>query len=482
MRYRKTIVLLTVLLMVFSLNTLAGAKEIKKVNVAPLMKIKKGGISSADQLKSMVETYAERIREGFELAGSADLYPAFMEQIKSAEIVEKDLPKGQEMQWMLFYSQKKVKALNQVVWGGKKTLPVFALTINTECKEFHFVIPKACGNVSLVDSANLMASCGLSVSPAQAGIGDTITIDASSSKCADKVEITVNYEGQFLELKKLEKDNLTWTTSFKKPGKYTFEAKALNPDGVLSNNECKGEVTIINVPPVCNLQVTPATNYVGKPFKVDASASTDKDGKVVKADVTIKDKAGKELETKSLTTEPMSFEKIFKKPGIYNFSLKVTDDWGAVSGNDCTAQVVVKKVLFWLVEAGPGVAKGTYSAVAFGRFGLAYFFVPDKVSVIASAGAAFALTGKPFKHHFLSNVTLNYHADKLFIGGGFGFSSAVRDPDWKGGVDLVGNIGYDILKAFGTRASIFGEIRVPLRKDLEFKHGHEFLLGFRYLF
>ncbi len=484
MKYRKTIVFFTVLLMVFFLNILADTKEIKHIGRAPLMKISAGGISSVEQLKILVEKYADRIKEGFEKALVPDLYLPFMEQIKNATIAERVIPKNQEMMWMLSYSslKKEVIAYVPVIWVGNATLDAFEFTVDTPCALYHFVIPKKCGNVSLLNSELKAVICDLKVTPPTVGLNETITVDVSGSTCASKVQVNVIFEGQQVDTHEFSAGNWVWTPSYAKPGKYIFEAKATNEKGVSSVNDCKAEVTVINANPICDLKVTPESNYVGKPFKVDASGSTDKDGKVVKADITVTDKKGIQVDSVSLTTEPMIWNKSFKKAGTYNFDLKVTDDFGAVSGNDCSAQVLVKKAWFWLVEAGPGVAKGTYSTVVFGRLGLAYFFIPDKLSFIVSAGAGFTLAGKPFKHHFLSNILLNYHAGSFFLGGGIGFSSTVREPDWKGGLDVVGNIGFDLCKTVDTRCSLFGEIRVPVRNELTFKHAHEFLVGFRYLF
>jgi hypothetical protein len=484
MRYIKTIVLFAALLMVFSFNMFADQKKITRVNVAPLMKCPKGGLTSADQLKTFVEQYAERVREGFDKAGQSELYSAFMEQIKTAEISERELPKGQDMEWMLFYSAKKVKAIKNLVWDGKKTLPVFALTITygPECKDYHFVIPKACGNVTLINATNSMAVCDITVSPAKANIGDTITVDASSSKCASAVEVTVYHEGKQVDFKKLDGTDLKWQTSYKEPGNYKVTAKALNADGVLSTNECEGKF-YINFPPECDLKVSPTRGYTGKPFKLDASGSTDKDGEVVKADFSITNtKDGSEVDKNSVTSSPLIWDKKFKKSGIYKIDLVVTDDFNATSLNKCIGTVEVQKRLYFLLEAGPGIAKGTYSMVAFARFGLAYLIVPEKVSFLASAGGSFTLAGEPFKHHFLSNLVLNFHFDSFFLGGGIGFTSKVREPDWGSSVDLVGQMGFDVFSAFNKKGSIFGELRVPLGKDLEFKHAHQFLLGFRFLF
>jgi hypothetical protein len=480
MMYKKAVILVVALLMVFSLNLLAKEKvtKVSRVNVAPLMKVPKGGISSVDQLKTLVEKYADRIKAGFEKAGAGSVFPAFMEQVKTVPIKDVDLPKGQKLEWMLFYAAKKVKVIDNVEWVGKKTLPCFALIVQSECKDYYFVIPKACGNISLKGTKNSYATCDMKVTPAKANIGDTITVDLSGSKCAHTMEVEVFHEGQRIEFKKL--DDPVWKTSFKKPGNYVIKAKVLNVDGVLSKNACEEKV-YINYPPECDLVVTPASGYVGEPFKVDASGSKDKDGQVVKAEFTVT-KDGTVVDSQTITTVPFIWNKTFKKSAIYKITVTVTDDFGALSSNLCEAILKVQKRLYLLVEGGPGIAKGTYSGYAFGRLGFTYLIIPEKLSILASAGAALKIGGEAFKNHFLSNLLLNAHFNDFFLGAGIGYSSEVRDPDWGSGLDIVGNLGFDIFQSFNKKGSIFGEIRVPTGTGLSFKEAHMFLLGFRYIF
>jgi hypothetical protein len=482
MTYKKTIIILFALLLVFAVNTSAETKvkKIRRVNVAPLIKAPKGGIADVNQLKSLVDKNVDRVKAGFEAADASALFPAFIEQLNSGDVSEKVLPKGQQLEWMLFYSRKKAKVIKNVEWAGRKTLDVFALTVQSECKDYHVVIPKACGNVSLVDSIYSMANCDLKASPKKANIGDEITLDVSGSICAAKVEVTVYHEGNQVDFKTLTPGNFVWKTSFKKPGNYKINAVALNADGVRSKNECNAEV-YINYPPKCDLKVTPAEGYTGQPFKFDATGSTDKDGKVVKAEFTVT-KDGAEVDKQTVTPPPLVMEKKFKKWGVYDIALKVTDDFEAVSANQCRFQVKVQKRFYLLAEGGPGVAKGTYSGLAFGRFGFSYLLKPERFSLVVSAGAAFTLSGKPFKNHFLSNVLLNVHAKDFFFGAGIGYSSKVREPDWDSGLDIVGNIGFDLFKSFNKKGSIFGELRVPARSGLSFEHAHEMLVGFRYQF
>jgi len=477
MRYKKPLVLILALLLVFSIYGIAKTKKLTRVGIYPLMQ--KGKIASVEDLQKLVEEHAEDIKIGFEKAGASSLYPAFMEEVRSGEIEETVIPKGEHVEWMVFKVGKKVKAVDDLVWAANRTLDVFVLTVSYECKDYKMAIPKLCGNITLLHARNSVPVCDLQVTPDKANVGDPIKIDMSGSKCAVKMKVTVNYEGQYLESQDLSPDNPVWETKFNKPGNYEIMGEAFNADGVASTNECKAKV-YINYPPECDLQVTPASGYVGQSFKLDASGSTDKDGKVEKAEFTINDEKGGQVDKKEVGP-PLVYEKVFNKSGRFNVYLKVTDDFDAVSANTCQFRVEVQKRFYLLAEAGPMIAKGTYTCFAFGRLGFAYLLVPERLSILASAGGALKFSGDAFKNHFLSNLLLNVHMDGFFIGGGIGYSSQVRD-DWDAGFDIVGNIGFDIWKAFNKKASLFGEIRVPMQEGLTFEDAHAFLVGIRFLF
>lgn len=474
---KRLVILVVAVLMVFSLNSLAKTKKITRVGVYPLIKVK-GGLADADTLKKALEDKAEDVKVAFEKTESGFLYDAFMQQVRSGAIKEIVVPKGQQVQWMVFRVGKKIKVKKDLVWAANKTLDAFALTVPYKCKEYVLIIPKPCGNLTLIDVKNAYPTCDLKVSPAKVNIGDEVTMDMSGSKCATKMEIKVYHpKGTLIAKQTLTAGNPVWKTNFKKPGDYFIKAEAFNVDGVASSNNCEAKV-YVNFPPECNLKVEPQKAYVGDIVKIDASGSKDKDGKVVKAEFTL---SGAEAEKKTVTGDPLVWERKFKKPGQYDIALKVTDDFGAMSGGNCKLALEVHKRFFWLVEGGPMVSKGTYSAYGFGRLGFAYFIVPDKLDVMVSAGAAISFGGERFKHHFISNVLLNYHADSFFIGGGFGFNTEVRD-DWGSAVNIVVNTGFEVFRNFNQRGAVFAELRVPMKSGLKFDDAHQILLGFRLLF
>lgn len=479
MNFKRMAVFIIAVLLVFSLNTFGKTKKITRVGVYPLIG-KPGEIKDAATLKELLQKHDDRIKEAFEKADASYLYEGFKAKVDSGEIEEKQLPKGQEIPWMGFKVGKKIKVVKDLVWAANKPLDVFALSVEHDCKIYILIIPKGCGNLTLMDMKNAYTSCDIKVTPAKVNIGDEITVDLSDSQCAVKYEVTVLHEGNMVDSKTIT--DPVWKTKYDKPGNYTVKAKAFNIDGVASTNDCEAKF-YINYPPKCDLKVTPTEGYVGQPFTLDASGSTDQDGEVVKADFTIKDKDGNEVDKNTVTPPPLVWEKKFKKSGIYNIWLQVTDDFDAVSDNNCELEVKVQKRFYGLVEAGGMLAKGTYTGYLFGRLGFSYLIVPERLSLIVSGGGAVKLAGDRFKSHFLSNLLLNVHMGDVFLGAGLGYSTEVRDDGWDGGLDVVGNLGFDIYKGFNKKASIFGEVRLSVgRNDFSVSDTHSLLLGFRYLF
>jgi len=525
MELKKNAALAVVLLMILSISTFAETK-INQLNRFPLMDLPKE-IESVNDLQLKVKEYADRIKQGFaeaqkdspytfymrqakdgktfEEADKVSLYGLFKDQVESGKkIEERIIKKDQLFEWMLYYKNQ-TKVLRDVVWDGKEYLKAYVvtayayvITVSGEniCKKFEFWIPTICGNVSLAKPTDVNANCMIKATPKKVEAGKLITVDMSGSDYADAYEITVLHEGKQVRSQKLEGGKNIWETSFDKPGNYEFDAKAINNCGLASTNECKDsiQVTKDNIPPECALKVSPKDGYCGDKFTFDASGSHDDDGEVVEANFTLTNNDSRKSESLEppVRKRPFILEKVIKKSGHYTASAKVKDNLGAESKNTCeVSDIKVQKRLYFLVEAGPMVAKGTYTGYIFARVGLAYLIVPEKLSFIASGGYAINLGCDFFKSHFLSNFLLNVHFKKFFVGGGFGFSSKVRDAvfedgkprvEWKSNIDIVGNVGYDLFAPFNKKGSIFGEIRIPIKKGLEFKRNHAFLLGFRLLF
>ncbi|MFC2157201.1 hypothetical protein ACFLT9_05130 [Acidobacteriota bacterium] len=485
MKSKKFMVLVVAILILFTLTSYAETKKLKEIGRFTLVRIK-GEVPTSEVMKILVEKYAGDIKYGFDKAGYGNLFIPFLEQIKTANFAEKQLPIGTHFMWMLFRSQGKVKLVEDLEWAGTAPLPVFSFIVKKDFKNYEIIMPRPCGNISLlgIEEAIPDPICDIRVSPAKANIGDPVTIDMSGSKYAKTMEVEVfNADGVKLASKTLTAESPRWQTKFDTGGEYIFRAKVIGVEGKISGNPCEVR-TYINIPPLCKLWTAclPCVDYVGRPITIDANNSSDPDGSVAKVDFEITDLAGNVIDTFTDTASPFIWEKVFYKEGTYNISAVVTDDFGALS-DPCTALAieVTQKKLFFKIDGGILFARGSHGLYFLPRVGLAFRIVPDVLTLLVDAGPGIALSGEPWKTFFMGDILLNFHAGSVFFGGGIGYATKVKD-ERTGDFLLIGDIGVELFKTWKYIGSLFFEFHGPLGEGKSFAKHHKLVLGFRYIF
>ncbi len=485
MRNKKVILFILFLMVLSVLSSYAETKKLTRIGQYTFARVR-GRIPTPEVMKMLVDRYAGDIKYGFDLAGYGDLYLPFLEQLKAASFEEKALPVGDKLMWMLFRSQNKVKVVQDIEWAGKAPLEVFAFNVTKDYKAYEFVMPKPCGNIALRSITDIElppAVCALSVTPARANLKDPITIDMSGTQMAESMEVEIiGPDGQKIATHNFKPGDAAKKTSFDQPGTYTFKGRAVNPQGKVSTNPCEVKVTI-NAPPTCSLTTSclPCQDYVGRPVTIDASASSDPDGKIAQADFEITDASGTAVDKFMDNQAPFVWDKIFDKPGIYTITLVVTDDFGAVSEPCRLSLEVTQKRNFISVEGGPFFARGSHGPYLYAMLDWLYWITPYKVDFTLAGGGALALKGDPWKSIFMADATLNYHAGPVYFGGGLGFTTAVkqgREADF----ELVGKLGYDVFKTWSNTGSLVFTVRWPLGSERSFSKNHKYALGFRVLF
>jgi hypothetical protein len=485
MKNRKVVIFLIFVLVLFTLSSFAQTKKLKTIGHYTFARIR-GNIPTQEVMKRLVDRYAGDIKYGFDLAGCGDLYLPFIEQLKTATFEEKSLPVGDKLMWMLFRSHGKVKIVQDIEWAGKAPLEVFAFNVKKDYKNYEFVMPRPCGNISLRSITSLElppAVCAISVTPAKVNMKDPVTVDMSGTQLAKSMEVDViGPDGAKLTTHALTPESATWQTSFDKPGNYTFKGRAMNPDGKPSTNPCEATV-YVNAPPTCQLKTSclPCKDYVGRPITIDASGSADSDGKVFKADFSITDQAGNPVDSFMDTEAPFTWDKIFDKPDTYAVTVVVTDDFGAVSEPCRVVLEVTQKRNFISIEGGPFFARGSRGTYVSAELGWLYWITPGKVDFTVAGGGAISLKSDPWNSIFLGDATINYHAGAFSVGGGAGFTTAVkdgRDADF----ELVGRLGLDLFKSWKNSGGLTFQVRWPVGSGRTFEHNHKFAFGFRVLF
>lgn len=540
MRKKKLSILIIGALLIFSISSFAETKKLERIGFYTLCKCK-GEIPTAEVMKSIVERYAGDIKYGFDMVGYGDMYLTFIDQIKEAQLIEKELPVGERMMWMLYRSRGRVKVVEDLEWAGTEPLGVYSFFVEKNDRVYEFVMPKPCGNVALrkigtgkefIKELRELgkieefkeeyeefiekyivpdAICDISVTPQKANVGDPISIDMSGSQNAKSMQVEIyDSVGTKVAVQMLTPEAPKWQTTFDKPGEYTFKPMAFNAEGKPSENPCEAQI-YVNFPPICKLAIDclPCKHLVGMPIIINASDSTDPDGEVVRVDIEIIDEAGNVVDKMTITEKPFEWERAFTEPGSYAITARVTDDFGAVSepcalgppvepGVEVPLEEfridVVHKKLFLLVDVAPMAVKvprytspatfvdcwGFYFAL---RAGLLYKIVPNLLEFIIKGGGAYNFTsedpdGDEWRPVLMASVLLNFRQGPFFIGAGVGLTTEVK-ANQVNDADIIANLGFDAFEILKATTSIFGELRVPIGERHCFFRSYKILAGLR---
>jgi len=495
MRGKKIVVFILFLAAFLSVASFAETKKWTRAGVNPFARVR-GNLSTPQVMKAVAEKYSADIKVGFDQVGMSDLSMAFLDQLASGTFVDKTIPIGDKFSWVFFRVGNKVKVWEDVVWAGKKPLEAFSFTVNKNDKNYEFIIPKPCGNIALykVTEAKVpapLAVCKMTVAPLKVNVNDPVTVDVSGTQNAVSVEVNVTTpEGAKVASHSFAPGETKWQVRLDKPGDYDFRISAKNADSVACADPGAQRVHV-NSPPNCKLFTSclPCKDWVGKPVTIDASGSTDVDGQVVKASFEITDAAGNVIDTYTAGQKPLVWQKTFAKPGTYGVNVVVYDDMGASSSpkDPCKLSLeVTNKKMFFVAQAGPLLARGTYTMYAFGQVGLMWNLVFDTLDLMVLVGGA-----APFRSGwnavFLGDILLDFHLGRAaYVDAGVGYSTKEKDDavhPRKSGFDLVGAFGVNIFDHYTSRGSVFAEIRVPaLTSGRTFDEHYKLLLGFRIIF
>jgi hypothetical protein len=485
MKTKKISIFLVGLLVILTVFSLAETKKLKEIGRYTLVR-NRGDVPTSEVMQTLVERYSADIKYGFDLAGYGDLYLPFLDQLKAENFKEEHWAIGDTAMWMLFRSRGKTQIVEDIEWAGTAPLPIYTFTVIKGFKHYEFFIPRACGNVSLKAIKEIVpdAICDIQVSPVKANLNDPISVDMGGSQHALSMEVEIiGPDGNRVATQSLSPDSPRWQTRFATPGEYTFRGKALNPKGKPSVNACEAK-TYINFPPVCKIwsSCLPCENYVTRPITFDASNSTDPDGEVVKVDFEIKDEMGNVVDTFSDTTKPFTLEKVFEEPGVFTVTAVVTDDFGAMS-EPCKIEglEVTQKKFYGKANIAPTWARGSHGPYGAAEVGVHFWLLPYKLDIEAAVGGALAFKGEPWKSIFLGDVLLNYHFGPVFVGGGAGFTTEVKE-ERNADFDLLGNVGFDVFNNWSQVGSIFFRVRWPIGENRSLADNHKIAMGFRLLF
>jgi hypothetical protein len=126
----------------------AETKKLKNIGRYKLVNIQ-GDMSSEEIMQTLLDKFSGDIHSGFDLAGYNKLSLPFIDQVKQSAFEEKELAVGEKMVWMLFRSGGKIKVVHDLEWAGNNPLSVYSFAVMDGNNRYEFIMPKACGNISL---------------------------------------------------------------------------------------------------------------------------------------------------------------------------------------------------------------------------------------------------------------------------------------------------------------------------------------------
>jgi hypothetical protein len=149
MNIKKAAVCIIVIIFMLSLCAFAETKKLREIGRFKFAQIE-DIVPPEEAMKILVDKYSADIEAGFAMAGYGDVYSPFMVKVKQSDFQEKQLAVGERMEWMLFRSQGKIKLVRDLEWAGTEPLPSISFTVLSNNKKYEFIMPKTCGNISLV--------------------------------------------------------------------------------------------------------------------------------------------------------------------------------------------------------------------------------------------------------------------------------------------------------------------------------------------
>jgi hypothetical protein len=132
----------------FCMGAQAETKKLRDIGRYKLVDIK-DDMPTGEIFQTLLDNFSSDIQNGFNMAGYSNLSVPFIDQVKQSAFEEKELAVGDKMVWMLFRSGGKVKVVHDLEWAGSNPLSVYSFSVVSGNRRYEFIMPKACGNISL---------------------------------------------------------------------------------------------------------------------------------------------------------------------------------------------------------------------------------------------------------------------------------------------------------------------------------------------
>ncbi len=306
----------------------------------------KPGPQDGDELKRMFSEnradYEKVLNDANWPGDHDDLFNA----VESGSFSEAQYPVGHTFEWMAVRKRGIVQPTGRLRWAGSDPFEAFEIRFESRGQEHRFLIPKACGNLALID----MRTIG---PPPITGLeGPRVNIQSPNSCTGASVTVDVSVPGGMPEGGSLEltltrpsgqRETLSasraggsyrWEGKLDDAGAYTFSATVSR--GSERTRTTTDRLNLEPCQPTCNLQLSPPpmdpTPKAGRAsFGIDMCSSAARVGsltsKTVKSFHTPLDGSEQLIDTMSLDAE-CSSSFLMPEYGRYRLEGEVVDDRG----------------------------------------------------------------------------------------------------------------------------------------------------------
>ena len=464
-------------------------------------------------------------------AGLASLTPQVLAALAEGKVTDTSVTPGTTIRWMALKRGGKPDILLDAVWAGKEPFKAFAFTIEDGAKIYNFVVPKVCGNLSLVSQTEKpMPEC----------IRITMTRDCASKQVTFTAGGTAISNNQATVVKVLrdgrQVGELLPGSGFKgtfplQPGRYTFMATdTYGREFGTCERDYVVEACAAPAPPPpppppaatsCGALVTAVKGKGGWNFNVDASASGQGASPAAKAVVQMIGPDGTPVsfvyEGKPQTEVSLAppFNATFfvakAKPGTYTLQGRTSAVNPAAASRSCESTVVVPEPtgMIWFADGAFGKQRRQYELAAAApstatvtpgfcdpmlgvKFGPMIYFNDGKASFAPAAGIAFMFgdlgdydygDNKYNNSSVLVEGVVNYHfgEKQAYVGTGIGLWDLFDGDHFT--VSWIANFGYPMGQdSRGNKIYFIAEGRLFFDAPNGIDNNYQMWGGLRYVF
>jgi opacity protein-like surface antigen len=112
-----------------------------------------GPMRNVDDLRSMVNTNRNQLTSVLRMAGLSDISTQVLDTLTTGEITDTSITPGTHMEWMAQKKLGRPDVVRNVRWAGRQSFNAFQFVVNAGGVSYVFIVPKVCGNLSLVSAS-----------------------------------------------------------------------------------------------------------------------------------------------------------------------------------------------------------------------------------------------------------------------------------------------------------------------------------------